>query len=73
MTLLTHCDLTMTSIDLDPILDLSGCDGELDLVIAIDRSGSIPVERFRQVLNFMSDVVQNLEIWQDRVNKQTPS
>ena len=35
----------------------------------IDRSGSVPVERFREVKDFMSDVVQNLEIWQDRVRE----
>ena len=40
----------------------SGCSGEIDLVFAIDASGSIRVERFPYVLDFAISIAEELEI-----------
>ena len=45
----------------------SDCPGAADIVIALDVSGSIRQERFADVLEFFVGVVENLEVYNDKV------
>ena len=47
-------------------VQLSGCDGKLDVVLAIDASGSIRHERFSEVLEYLESVSREFEIAPDR-------
>ena len=42
------------------------CDGQADIVIAIDASGSIRLNRFTMVLDYVRTVVNALEVAEDR-------
>jgi von Willebrand factor type A domain len=41
---------------------LTGCDGHLDIVLVIDTSDAVRVERLPIVLNFLSDVVMQFDV-----------
>lgn len=43
-----------------------GCDGEMDIVIALDSSGSIRENRFEDLKKWIISFVEDLEISQDR-------
>ena len=45
---------------------LAECDGQADIVIAIDASGSIRQSRFAKVLDYVRNVVNALEVAEDR-------
>ena len=42
------------------------CDGQADIVIGIDASGSIRLNRFTMVLDYVRNVVKALEVAEDR-------
>ena len=43
------------------------CPGAADIVIALDVSGSIRQERFADILEYFVGVVENLEVYNDKV------
>ena len=43
-----------------------GCSGYSDIVFLVDSSGSIRHERFPQVLDFIVNIVTNLDVASDR-------
>jgi len=48
-------------------LRLAECQGAADVVFAIDVSGSIRQERFGLIREFFVSIVENLEVFNDRV------
>ena len=44
-----------------------GCSGELDLAIILDKSGSIQSERYPLVKQFLMDILEQLEMWEDKI------
>ena len=43
------------------------CQGAADIVFAIDVSGSIRLERFDQVRELLVSIVENMEVYNDKV------
>ena len=48
-------------------LPCAECQGAADIVFAIDVSGSIRQERFDQVREFLVSIVENMEVYNDKV------
>lgn len=44
------------------MLNIAGCDGAADISFVVDASGSIHMERFPMVLDFIKSVIKELEI-----------
>ena len=43
-------------------MSFSGCDGRLDIIFAIDASGSIRNNHFEDVIEFLVDVVREMDV-----------
>ena len=44
-----------------------GCSAYADILFLIDRSGSIRHERFDEVKEFLVDIIDDLEVWNDKI------
>ena len=45
----------------------AGCDGRVDLAFVLDSSGSIRIERFPEVKEFLVNITKRLDVHRDRV------
>ncbi len=47
---------------------VSGCEGSLDVVFILDSSGSIGLENFQHIKQFVINVIRMLDIERDRIH-----